>query len=61
MGFTIYFALVAVANIFLGYFLATRLGLVVPAVANAAESPENESRWGGKERETDAEEDSSEQ
>jgi hypothetical protein len=50
MGFTIYFALVALANIFLGYFLAMKLGLAVPGVANASETPETEAGWEGKKR-----------
>ena len=49
MSFTIYFALVALANIFLGYFLAMKLGLVVPRVSGTAAQGEADGDWGATE------------
>lgn len=54
MSFTIYFALVALANIFLGYFLAMKLGLVVPAVSGGAKAGKGDSDWDEEEDDSKA-------
>ena len=57
MSFTIYFAIIALMNIFLGYFLAMRLGLVVPGVSGASKASGTDADWEASEDSDDSGED----